>query len=205
MSSVVDIANMALSNIGDSATVSNLTPPEGSAQATHCARFYPMARDSLLELHDWAFATRRATLALLSDAPAFGYAYAYQAPNDMLKARFVVDPALPGAPVDFVVEDDGTNKTILTDQANAAMLYTMRVTDTGKFPPLVEMAMSWLLSAYLAGPIIKGDAGKQVAKDCMGTFAYWLGKATESDSSQRRTTSAVNSPANFKPSAIAAR
>ena len=199
MSSVVDIANMALSNIGDSATVSNLTPPEGSAQATHCARFYPMARDSLLELHDWAFATRRATLALLSDAPAFGYAYAYQAPNDMLKARFVVDPSLPGTPVDFVVEDDGTNKTILTDQANAAMLYTMRVTDTGKFPPLVEMALSWLLSAYLAGPIIKGNEGTRTG-DAMRERAMALADIAATSSANASSTSQ-----DFQPSSVRAR
>ena len=60
MASEVDICNLALSHLGDTATIASLDPPEGSAQAEHCARFYPIARDSLLEMHAWGFATSRA-------------------------------------------------------------------------------------------------------------------------------------------------
>ena len=66
MSSVIDICNLALSHLGDTATVASIDPPEGSAQAEHCSRFYPVARDAMLELFNWKFATRRATLALLT-------------------------------------------------------------------------------------------------------------------------------------------
>jgi hypothetical protein len=66
VASEVDICNLALGHIGDSATVSSINPPEGSAQAEHCSRFYPIARDSLLEMHNWGFATKRTNLALLS-------------------------------------------------------------------------------------------------------------------------------------------
>ena len=60
MSSEVAICNLALAHLGDSATVASIDPPEGSAQSEHCARFYPIARDALLEMHAWKFATRRA-------------------------------------------------------------------------------------------------------------------------------------------------
>ena len=63
MASEVEICNLALSHLGDTATVASSDPPEGSAQAEHCARFYPIARDALLEMQNWKFATRRATLA----------------------------------------------------------------------------------------------------------------------------------------------
>ena len=46
MASDVDVCNLALAHLGDEATVASISPPEGSAQAGHCARFYPMARDS---------------------------------------------------------------------------------------------------------------------------------------------------------------
>ena len=59
MASDVEICNLALSHLGDTATVASIDPPEGSAQAEHCARFYPIARDALLEKHDWSWATRR--------------------------------------------------------------------------------------------------------------------------------------------------
>lgn len=63
MASEVEISNLALSRIGDSATVSSINPPEGSAQAEHCQRFYPIARNSLLEMHAWSFCDRRIQLA----------------------------------------------------------------------------------------------------------------------------------------------
>ena len=67
MASEVDICNLALAHLGDSATVASINPPEGSAQAEMCQRFYPIARDSLLEMHNWGFATRRKALAQLNN------------------------------------------------------------------------------------------------------------------------------------------
>ena len=59
MSSEIDICNLALARLGDDATVASIDPPEGSAQAEQCARFYSIARDTMLEMHDWRFATKR--------------------------------------------------------------------------------------------------------------------------------------------------
>ena len=67
MASPVDICNTALAYLGDVANVVSIDPAEGSAQAEHCARFYPLARDALLEMHDWGFATRRVALAGLAN------------------------------------------------------------------------------------------------------------------------------------------
>ena len=67
MASAVDICNEALSHLGDSATVSSIDPPEGSAQAEHCARFYDSTLQSLSELHNWKFALRRTSLAQVNN------------------------------------------------------------------------------------------------------------------------------------------
>ena len=40
MASEVEICNLALARLGDAATVVSIDPPEGSAQAEHCAMFY---------------------------------------------------------------------------------------------------------------------------------------------------------------------
>lgn len=92
MPSEVDIANVALSRIGDDATVSSFDPPEGSAQADHCAKFYPIARDSLLEMYEWNWATTRDTLAPLDVTPPGRWRYVYACPSDMLKALNVFPP-----------------------------------------------------------------------------------------------------------------
>lgn len=214
MASVVDICNMALSHLGDSATVSNIDPPEGSAQAEHCARFYPLALATLLEMHSWAFATRRIALAAV-DNPSSTWAYAYALPSNTINlisilasdasddyssssqssaqtyesnyARSVVGGSY--TPQDFSPETNANgDDIILTNQYNAVLRYTVLVTDTTKFSPLFVECLSWLLASKLAGPVLKGDSGMSASQACMKTCLYWLGQATDSDASQRRAT-----------------
>lgn len=95
MASEVDIANLMLSRLGDDATVSNLSPPEGSAQAEHCAQFYPIARDSLLEMHDWNFATRRVALTPTTLPSNPSWAFAYLLPANFIRVIAVLPPNSP--------------------------------------------------------------------------------------------------------------
>ena len=91
MASVVDICNEALSYLGDSATVSSIDPPEGSAQAEHCARFYPSALSALTEMHNWAFATRRVALAQLPPTSST-WQYTYAQPSNCLNIFALLAP-----------------------------------------------------------------------------------------------------------------
>lgn len=204
MSSEVDICNLALARLGDTATVASISPPEGSAQAEHCARFYPIARNALLEEHNWGFATKRVQLALLYEAwPEWTYAYAQ--PNDVINVLAVLstsatddysqgiinipDISISGnyEPQPFSCEVNGDGmQVILTDQENAVLRYTGLVTDTSNFSPLFITVLSWRLAAMLAGPLIKGDAGAAEAKRCEAMAQAYLSKAIESDASQRR-------------------
>ena len=213
MASEIDISNLALAHLGDNATVASLYPPEGSAQAEHCARFYPIARDSLLEMHAWGFATRRAQLAQVTNTwPEWDYAYAQ--PADALNIIAVLPPDAsddystrlsptdtPGyyannspvmaagryVPQPFNCEIDANGAEIIyTDQEQAVLRYTARVTDPSKFSPLFVNTLSWHLASMLAGPIIKGDQGAAEAKRCMAMMQAYLSKAIESDANQRK-------------------
>lgn len=210
MASEVDIANLALGHLGDDANVSSISPPEGSAQAEHCARFYPAARDALLEMHAWGFATKRIRLAALSVTPPSQWAYVYAVPNDAINllAIYAADATddyssgfLPAGsqaqsvnagmgiytPQPYTTEilADETS-VIYTNQENAVLRYTARVTNTTKFSPLFTVCLHWLLAADLAGPVLKGKTGVDGAKRCMETFFFWLSKATASDANQHR-------------------
>lgn len=209
MASEVDICNLALANLGDNASVASLDPPEGSAQAEHCARFYPIARDSLLELHDWNFATKRAQLAQIA-SPWPQWTYAYVQPSDCLRVLAVLDPtatddyatSFPApysqsniantglgmyTPKEFVCEtDDLGREIILTDQENALVRYVAFVSDTTRFSPLFITTLTWHLASMLAGPVIKGDAGRAEAKRCQAMASMYLTQATGSDSRQRK-------------------
>lgn len=216
MASEVDICNLALGFLGDSATVSNLSPPEGSAQAGHCSRFYPIARNSLLELHPWGFASKRVALSLLSTAPTNSWEYAYAVPADAINLLAVLDPEAlddysaglelngnPGmvppaagsyTPQPYTIETLNGADVLLTNQENAVLRYTALVTDTTKFPPLFTEALAWLLASKLAGPLLKGDGGVKMAQSCLKQFQAWYAQATESDANQRRTQVAQRTP-----------
>lgn len=198
MASEVDICNLALAHLGDTATVTSLDPPEGSAQAAHCARFYPIARDALLEVHPWGFATTRMQLALLGiTAPEWRYAYA--PPSDALTIIAVFPPsgdsyvgataaAVSTTAQPFACEVDVEGNSVLfTNQPDAVLRYTSVVTDTTRFSPLFTLTLTWHLASMLAGPLLKGEAGSAEAKRCAAFMQSFLTKAVESDASQRRT------------------
>lgn len=218
MASDVDLGNLMLSHLGDDATVSNLNPPEGSSQAEHVATFFPIARDSLLEMHNWRFATRRAPLAETTLPVGAGWQYAYLAPANFIQVFAVIPPdsqndySVPfdgmdrygfyqnefasGAVYitqDFAMEsDDNGNDIILTNCPNAIGRFIIRVTDTTKFSPLFNDTFGWYGASMLAGPIIKGDVGAAEGKRCLQLAMVFLGKAATADSRNQQITPKQN-------------
>jgi hypothetical protein len=188
MASDTDISNLALARLGDEATVASIDPPEGSAQAEHCARFFPIARDSLLEMHAWKFATRRALLVKRAES-SWNWRYAYSAPSDALRILSVL-PADGDSDDDtqaYDVEGDALGGVlILSNLDDASVRYTVGVKDTSRFPPLFVDALAWLLASHLAGPVLKGEAGAAMAKSCYQHFLATYGRAVESDANQRK-------------------
>lgn len=215
MASEVDISNLALAHLGDTATVSSIRPPEGSPQARLCAQFYPIARNSLLEMASWGFATKRAILAEVANTwPEWQYAYSVPAgmvnvlavlpedATDDYEADFPVpdQPLFPPdlraisspsiyTPQPYTMETDADgNQIILTNCPNAHLRFTAIVTDTTKFSPLFVLALSYLLASMLAGPLIKGETGAQIAASMMQKFQLFEAQAEASDANQRRIT-----------------
>lgn len=182
MASDVDICNMALSHIGSDAVVSSIFPADGSVEAGHCARFYPIALGMLLEHHSWSFAKTRVLLAEV-DNPSTTWSFAYGLPGNCLKpTRLLPKLTLLGygftsfsgtMSVDeqrlfdesgsstFSLETDQAtgNRILLANEPQAVLLYTRRVEDTASFTFKFMAALSYLVAAFVAGPIIKGQPG----------------------------------------------
>lgn len=183
MASVVDICNLALAHLGDEASVASISPPDGSVQAEHCARFYAIARDGALEAHDWAFARARTTPAELT-TDRDGWAYKYSMPA----ACIIVRRAMPeGAAddhdgVDFIVE----GSFVYSNEPVHELVFTQRITDTTKFSPLFVICFSWLLASFLAGPVRKESNGESATR-CYKMFSVNLSSASGSDSNQQHT------------------
>lgn len=207
MASEVDICNLALAHLGDSATVSAITPPDGSKQADHCKRFYPVARDALLVSHVWSFASRRAALALLDleDLPVeWAYGYAYPTclkvlavfPPDVaaLSTGAIFNPdefiarAQKAFPFDITTLENGS-RVIYTNVEDAYVFFIRPVTDTTMFTSLFTLALARLLASFLAGPILKGVAGMKVAASHLKWFEEVDGpRAKASDAQSARNT-----------------
>lgn len=194
MASEVDICNMALGYLGDSGSVNSISPPDGSVQAAACSRYYPMARNALLEMLPWSFATKRDALALLSLTPPSAWAYAYALPSDAVSVLAVLDPETADDYVwngevttqPYVVEQNDGDRVIYSNQDDAVVRYTALVTDTTKFSALFIEGLAWLLASKLAGPILKGTTGMQVSQSCLKAFQAWFAQAVASDSNSAR-------------------
>lgn len=208
MVSDVDICNMALGFLGDTARITNITPPDQSTQAQLCAKFYPIALRSTLEMHNWAFATKRTELTLVdidhieehgahththtwgTHCDCSEWEYFYELPRHFLKAISVVpaestDDYLKSQ--DFSVQLDSLGvPRLYTDCKDAILVYTEYVVETHLFPPLFQVAVAWHLASMLAGPIIKGNTGAEESKRCLQMMSVYASKAAKTDSEVRR-------------------
>jgi hypothetical protein len=211
VSSVADICNLALSHLGDEAQVIAITPPDGTVQAAHCARYYPIARDAVLQCFPWSFAVRRAVLAEIMNQAPNDWTYAYALPSDCLRPLSALYPGTPAVNLGafetdtgsfpYIVETAADGSSVLyTNTQTAVLRYIATVTDTTRFPPLVVLAISRLLAAYLAGPILKGDTGLKASQAQEAWFEKELSKACAADASIGR-----RDLTQYRPSWIAAR
>lgn len=179
MPSEVTICNLALGRLGDRATVSSLSPPEGSAQAQHCAMFYPLARNSTLQDHDWSFARTRATLANLLVDPPESWLYGYEKPADCLQPRVLLRPGQTDDNDGEVYLLEGT--AIYSNTEDVSLRYTQLVTDPNQFSPLFVDALAWRLASYLAGPVLKGDAGQKAGVAAFNAYLQLIDRAKALD------------------------
>jgi hypothetical protein len=134
----VSIVNAALDKLGTDPIVSL---SDDVKQARNASRMYGRVRDLELTLHTWRFSVARTTLAALNDAPAFGYARAFQLPTDFLRLLWCGDYA-PGIDLseirtgmdspDWTIE----GRQILSNHPSPLKLvYVRRVTNETEFSP----------------------------------------------------------------------
>lgn len=203
MSTDVDICNLALARLGDPATISSIDPPEGSAQADHCARFYPMARDAVLTAHPWRFAISRKRLAKLAEAPVGTEANYFALPSDCLRLVSVHDAGevtpwdenfLDLPPLTYTVEMRASAKVLLCHASDVFVRYVSVRTPESVFPPDVVDAIGWLLASYLAGTMVPGTSGTQLSAQLTQAYQGALRLAIANDSAHTVERVRVDSP-----------
>lgn len=201
MASPIDICNLALAHLGEIPNISSIDPPEGSAHAEKCERFYPIARDAALEMRNWSFALKRVDLAqLTNDSHQWGFKYAL--PSDIIRPVAIPTRGIgfnttfmPWERVgqgmlnsaDFITEGNA----LFTSTEDAELLYLYRLTDTTKFTPLFVNSVAWLLASYLAGAITRDMDIKQW---CYQMFERELGLSAQSMANGSQTTNQPHVP-----------
>ena len=202
MASVVEICNLALSNIR-AKSINSLT--EGSIEAQQCALKYPIVRDMLLRDTPWQWAQTIQPLALRTEDP-LQWVYAYQYPSDCLNLQYVTADfgfksqdatglrfrnlrqivfIEPDKRVPFEIQNIDNNRAVLTDQIEAYAFYTKKITDPNLFDSQFLMALSWYLGAELAVPIMGGDIGMKMRADALQMYTSLIGAAIAANGNEQ--------------------
>lgn len=171
----MDICNLALLRLG-SLPIESLD--EDSKRAITLKNCFDLVRDIVLRGHPWNFATKRAVLARLTEAPLFGYSYAYQLPIDQLRVLGIVDGAGKLDPT-LVYEIEGDR--LLTNQTSASIKYIQRVSDIGIFDAQFCSALASRLAAEVAYQLTGAAAMK---KQMMDEYRYELMEARSIDAQE---------------------
>lgn len=184
MAAPVDIANNALARLGQAAIVA-MTDNTPAAQA--CARQYDLSRLAELEVSSWVFATKRTTLAALSTAPAFGFAYAYNFPADGIRMVQIGEFWVGSSTTDYRGEDESPfaieGRQILTDlTAPLSVKYVANVTDASQFSPLFVQAVGCRLAMDLCQKLTNSGSLKEGIR---ADYKQILAAALRSDAIQK--------------------
>jgi len=157
--SSVDICNLALSGLGDAGGISSIDPPDNSAQAQYCSRFYPIALSMLLDSHQWGFATARINLAAVT-SDTMEWSNCFVLPSDYINVIALLSGGLIALDAYSVELHSSGVIVIYCNEPIVSLVYTTNAAlNPAKYPPLFIEALSLTLQYYLAGSIIKGDTG----------------------------------------------
>lgn len=200
MASEVEICNLALSNIR-SGSINSLD--ESSLQAQQCKLKYPFMRDRVLTELPWIFNRKIRALSVLT-TDIFNWAYAYQYPTDCLKihrlvgaheelsnadadvvSRLLDSQLLPlkdlRSQVPYEVFNFDDNKTIGANESELRVDYAAKVTDPNLFSTDCILAISHLLAAEIAIPIVGAELGRQLRSDSLQIYKQYLDAAMAND------------------------
>lgn len=144
--SQVSICNSALAKVGAD-RISSID--EDNKRAKILKSLWDEKRDATLRAHPWKFAKKRVTLSPVATAPDWGYAYAYDIPNDWI--RFVVvDPD--------DVQYEIVGQQLHSDEETLDMEYVYRHTDWSKWDSLFAEALACSLAIDIAYPLTQSAA-----------------------------------------------
>lgn len=179
---IVDLCNLALSEMGARASIVDLN--ENSKEAKACKLHYDQVRNELLRAAHWGFARSQKALTQLGTASEetsqHPWLYMYAYPADCIKMRYLMQtPTVNTAGAEvvlvgdqfnggvipgpsranrFLIGNNGTQRVVLTNVQAAIGVYTGDITNPALFDEGFAQAVVASLAAKLCIPI-SGNAG----------------------------------------------
>ncbi len=159
ITSKVDVCNLALGQLGNFGTISNIDTPTNSKERTF-ALWYDISRLFVLKLMMPNFATTRLIVSKLAEVPPFGYSFYYEYPTTALRVLGVGD-------VRDKENNNNVERTPLgvkaishdTDyDAGMPIRIITDVTDINSWSSESIIMLSQYLAAYTAKPITQDNA-----------------------------------------------
>lgn len=171
MASEVEIANLALTLLGESriASLDDDVKPAREAKA-----IFGIVRDALLSGYTWSFAKTRALLPALATPPAFEYGYAYQLPVNCLRVvmagEFYTGIDLTdyrGSPVEeWTIEG---RQFLCNWTPPLQFRYIQRITDTTQYASSFTKMFGCQLAADLTEPLSQSASKREAALKAFNT------------------------------------
>lgn len=140
----VALASRALIRIG-AAPITSFT--DGSVEAEIANALFEPVTNALLSSYAWSFATQQVALSQLETEPVADYTYAYQLPNDFLRA-LSAGSGSRGRGLNYRINQDKLH----TNSSAVVLTYIFRP-DEENFPPYFDQAVISRLAAEFTIPI----------------------------------------------------
>jgi hypothetical protein len=186
MTERVDIANLALSWIGEKQITSL---DDETQQATQVQINYLPCRDATLEAHDWTFAIKRFVPAKNNTPPLYGAGAAFDVPSDILRVIAVErnntysQTFTPNINSEEQIDWQFERGQIICDEAVVYARGIMRVDEEGRFSPLFVHAFAAKLASLLA---ISLSASAEIQANMFGLYDNFIREAKSRDGIQGR-------------------
>lgn len=145
----VALTSRALIRIGASPITSF---DDGTAESEIAGALYAPVRDALLSAYGWSFASGQVELTQLSTDPIADYDYAYQLPNDYLRA-ISAGTGTKGRGLNYRI----ARGALHTNAQSVVLTYIFRP-DESEFPPFFDQALIARLSAEFTIPITESTS-----------------------------------------------
>ena len=151
MPSEVDLANLALSRLGEEPIIA---VDDETVAGVRIGRLLPSVRDYVLRLDTWRCCLKRVQIPALAQAP-LGYSKSFPLPNDFLK--------LVALRLERYKDWSLVGNNINTDfeEGPLEILYVFREDDTNKYSPELYDVMAWRLAFELSGFVSTSTVRKQ--------------------------------------------